>query len=41
MQNINLSIKQYKEITPLLNPDNSTEIRYWFNGKIVLVRKKQ
>jgi len=36
--NRNLSTKQYDEILTLLNNNNSTRIRYWFDGRIVLIK---
>jgi hypothetical protein len=36
--NRNLSIKQYDEILTLLNNNNTNRIRYWFDGKIVLIK---
>ena len=36
--NRNLSTKQYGVILTLLNNNNTTRIRYWFDGKIVLIK---
>ena len=38
--NKNLSTKQYNEILSVLNNNNTNSIRYWYNGRIVLVKKR-
>ena len=38
--NKNLSTKQYNEISTSLDNNNTNRIRYWFNGRIVLIKTR-
>ena len=38
--NKNLSTKQYNEILSSLDNNNTNRIRYWFNGRIVLIKTR-
>ena len=38
--NKNLSTKQYNEILTSLDNNNTNRIRYWFNGRIVLIKTR-
>ena len=37
VENRNLSIQQLNKVLSLLNNDNTTRIRYWFDGRVVLI----
>ena len=38
--NKNLSTKQYNEISTSLDNNNTNRIRYWFDGRIVLIKTR-
>ena len=38
--NKNLSTKQYNEILTSLDNNNTNRIRYWFIGRIVLIKTR-
>ena len=38
--NKNLSTKQYNEILTSLDNNNTNRIRYWYNGRIVLIQTR-
>jgi hypothetical protein len=38
--NKNLSTEQYNEILTSLDNNNTNRIRYWYNGRIVLIKQK-
>ena len=38
--NKNLSTKQYDEILTSLDNNNTNRIRYWFDGRIVLIKTR-
>jgi len=38
--NKNLSTEQYNEILTSLDNNNTNRIRYWFNGRIVLIKTR-
>ena len=37
VENRNLSIQQLNKVLSLLNNNNTTRIRYWFDGRVVLI----
>ena len=37
VENRNLSIQQLNKILSILNNNNTTRIRYWFDGRVVLI----